>query len=73
MALHIAIGLEKKIVLFNNVFNRYEFELYNLGEIIEPDVPCLGCFKSDCSEPCMEKIDPRKVFEVCNKLLGKPI
>ena len=44
MALHIAIALNKKLVLFNNIFNRNEFELYGLGEIIEPEVKCLGCF-----------------------------
>lgn len=69
MALHIAIGLKKRVVLFNNIFNRYEFELYGLGEIIEPDVPCIGCYKSVCDKPCMERIIPKKVFEVCNKLL----
>ena len=73
MALHIAIALEKKIVLFNNVFNRNEFELYNLGEIIEPNIPCVGCYKPNCSISCMEKIDPKKVFEVCKKLFKKNI
>ena len=27
MAMHITIGLGKKIVLFNNIFNRHEFEM----------------------------------------------
>jgi len=69
MALHLAIGLGKKIVLLNNTFNRWEFELYNLGEIIEPDVPCLGCYKSVCNKSCMEKIEPKRVFLSCVKLL----
>jgi len=70
LAMHLAIGLGKKIALFNNVFNRHEFELYNLGEIIEPEVPCRGCFKPICNEPCMEKIDPKRVFQTCVKLLN---
>ena len=37
MALHVALGLKKKVVLFNNVFNSKEFELYGLGEIVEPE------------------------------------
>ena len=31
MAMHIAIALQKKIVLMNNIFNPYEFELYGRG------------------------------------------
>jgi ADP-heptose:LPS heptosyltransferase len=69
LALHLAIGLGKKIVLFNNIFNRYEFELYGLGEIIEPNLPCQGCFKSSCDQGCMAMIDPSKVFAICKGLL----
>jgi heptosyltransferase-2 len=69
MALHLAIGLGKKIVLLNNVFNQYEFELYNLGEIIEPEVSCRGCFKPICDKHCMEKIDTKRVFSACERLL----
>jgi len=69
LALHIAIALEKKIVLFNNIFNRNEFELYGLGEILEPDVDCLGCFKTECSKNCMEKIKVDDVVGVIDRLL----
>jgi hypothetical protein len=34
-ATHIAIGLGKKIVLFNAVFDGNEFELYGLGGILD--------------------------------------
>ena len=71
MALHIAIGLEKKIVLFNNVFNRNEFELYGLGKIIEPKVNCLGCYKSKCSQNCMADIPPELVYERIKEFIGK--
>ncbi|TKJ42287.1 glycosyl transferase family 9 [candidate division LCP-89 bacterium B3_LCP] len=64
MALHIGIGLDKRIVLFNNIFNRNEFELYDLGQIIEPDVDCLGCFKPVCEDDCMNLLKPDQVFEV---------
>src|SRR4030066_1464450 len=40
MAMHIAIGLKKKLILFNNIFNKNEFYLYGRGEIIEPDPKC---------------------------------
>jgi ADP-heptose:LPS heptosyltransferase len=67
MALHLAIGLKKKIVLFNNIFNPAEFELYGRGEILEPSNPCQCCFKNECSLPCMELITPERVFEAVQK------
>jgi len=58
MALHIGIGLGKRIVLMNNIFNKYEFELYGLGEIIEPQKPC-GCyFTPFCIHDSMRQITP---------------
>jgi ADP-heptose:LPS heptosyltransferase len=56
MALHIAIGLNKKIILFNNIFNKNEFELYDTGTIIEPEVDCIGCYRQSCNTKCMELI-----------------
>jgi len=68
MALHIGIGLGKKIILLNNIFNRNEFYLYGLGTIIEPDVPCKACYKQTFDkycvvENCMTLIRPETVFE----------
>ena len=45
MAMHLAIGARTPLVLLNNIFNRYEFELYGRGEIIEPPTPC-DCYSS---------------------------
>lgn len=69
MALHIAIGLKKKIVLMNNIFNRNEFELFNLGVIIEPEIDCLGCYKISCERDCMRLIFPDEVLKACNELI----
>ena len=68
MALHIAIGLEKNIVLLNNIFNKHEFFLYDLGAIVEPDVPCKACYKqaydSRCPVPdCMELISVDTTYD----------
>ncbi|MFC1888533.1 glycosyltransferase family 9 protein [Thermodesulfobacteriota bacterium] len=71
MALHVAIAQEKKIVLFNNVFNRNEFELYGLGKILEPERDCLGCFKTSCGEKCMELLPVDQVARTCEELLGR--
>lgn len=70
MALHIGIGLKKRIVLMNNIFNRREFELYALGRIIEPDVDCLGCFKPVCDRDCMNLLSSQAVFEAVVKEAG---
>jgi heptosyltransferase-2 len=69
MALHIAIGLEKRIILFNNTFNRREFELYGLGEILEPDFDCSCYYSPVCPNDCMQYITVDRVFKTCKKLL----
>ncbi len=69
MAMHITIGLEKKIVLFNNIFNRHEFELYGLGEIIEPEEECECFFSPTCPNDCMSTIEPQRVFDSIRRLL----
>jgi heptosyltransferase-2 len=69
MAQHIAIGLGKKIVLFNNIFNRHEFELYGRGEIIEPPGGCRCYYKSSCDDPCMPRITVESVVEAVERLV----
>jgi ADP-heptose:LPS heptosyltransferase len=69
MGLHIAIGLGKKIVLFNNIFNAAEFELYGRGVILEPDLACQCCFKSECGLPCMERIPVERVLASVKRLI----
>ena len=72
MGMHITIGLNKKIVLFNNIFNKHEFELYGLGEIISPTKKCNCFFSAECKNneyQCMDHIYPETVFETIKKLL----
>jgi heptosyltransferase-2 len=70
MATHVTIGLNKKIVLFNNVFNRNEFDLYGLGEIIEPDFDCPCYYSPVCPNDCMQYITVETVFQTCKRLLA---
>jgi ADP-heptose:LPS heptosyltransferase len=70
LAMHLALGLKKKLVLFNNIFNRNEFELFGRGTIIEPPVDCLGCFKNVCETNCMSLISPGLVCEEVELLLS---
>lgn len=72
MAMHITIGLGKKIVLFNNIFNRHEFELYGLGTILEPDKPCRCFYQPTCTNTeyrCMEHLPVKRVIDACEQLL----
>jgi len=55
MALHIAIGLKRKIVLLNNIFPSCEFYLYNLGTTLEPPIDCLGCYKTAFDHKCVSR------------------
>lgn len=55
MALHIAIGLGKKIILLNNIFPTNEFYLYGLGNILEPDLDCKYCYKTKFDEKCIKR------------------
>ncbi|MBU1298595.1 MAG: glycosyltransferase family 9 protein [Bacteroidetes bacterium] len=71
MAMHITIGLGKKIVLFNNIFNRNEFELYGLGEILEPEFDCNCYFSPTCKNNCMQYIHVDRVFNTIQNLLNK--
>jgi len=72
-AFHVAVGLEKKVVLLNNVFNKSEFYLYGNGTILEPDLPCLMCYKPNFDEKCpvkncMDLIKPEKILNEIEKL-----
>ncbi len=71
MAMHIAIGLKKQLVLFNNIFNKNEFYLYNRGVILEPDFDCPCYFTPVCPNNCMQYLYPEKVQAAINELSKK--
>ncbi|MCI0707101.1 MAG: glycosyltransferase family 9 protein [Ignavibacteriae bacterium] len=71
MAMHITIGLGKKIVLFNNIFNKHEFELYGLGEILEPDFECTCFYSPTCPNNCMQYLKPERVVSSVQRLLPR--
>lgn len=74
-AAHVAIGLGKRIVLFNNIFNRHEFELYGQGEILEPEAGCTCYYAPRCTNPafapkgCMTTLRVETVANACLRLL----
>ncbi len=76
MAMHLAIGTRTPLVLLNNIFNRYEFELYGRGEIVEPPIPCDCYYRGVCQtgRNCINEISPAAVFQAvlrCRNEVGR--
>lgn len=74
MAMHLAIGLRKPLILFNNIFNRHEFELYGRGEVLEPSRPCTCFFSPTCTNPeyrCMEHLEPERVADAIGRWIPR--
>jgi heptosyltransferase-2 len=69
--MHIAIALGKPLVLFNNIFNKHEFELYGKGKIIEPVSGCDCYYGSVCKREryCMYDISPDCVLDTIVKVV----
>ena len=62
MTLHLALALEKQVVLLNNIFNRNEFELYGLGTILEPP-DCTCYYAPSCDKGCMADLTVERVTQ----------
>jgi ADP-heptose:LPS heptosyltransferase len=71
MAMHIAIALKKRLVLFNNIFNKNEFHLYDRGIILEPEFDCPCYFTPVCPNNCMQYLKPETVFNSIKTILRK--
>jgi len=71
MMMHIATALRKKMILFNNIFNKNEFYLYDRGVIIEPESGCDCFYGNKCKREvsCMHDIKPKTVLSETLKLL----
>jgi len=64
MMMHIALALKKQLMLFHNIFNIHEFELYGRGIIIEPTSGCDCYFGNSCKreKSCMYDISVKDVL-----------
>ncbi|MBJ6761837.1 glycosyltransferase family 9 protein [Myxococcaceae bacterium JPH2] len=72
-AFHAAVGLRKRIVLLNNTFNKHEFYMYGRGTVLEPEVPCLMCYKQDfdarcVQRDCMDLISPERILRAVGEV-----
>jgi ADP-heptose:LPS heptosyltransferase len=72
LALHVALGLGKRVVLFNNIFSPYEFEMYDQGVILEPDYKCTCYYDPVCPiGGCMKYLRPERVLDAIKKELAR--
>lgn len=72
MGMHLTLGLHKKIVLMNNIFNPHEFDLFGKGEIVMPDKKCECFYRGSCKlgESCMKDLPVQKVYDAVERVLG---
>lgn len=75
MMMHIALALGKPMILFNNIFNKYEFDLNGNGQIIGPETGCDCYYGNTCSRSrhCMRDIEPATVFNAIQTHLPIPV
>ncbi|HXA03052.1 MAG TPA: glycosyltransferase family 9 protein, partial [Cytophagaceae bacterium] len=71
MAMHIAVGLRKRLILMNNIFNPDEFYLYKRGQMVSPSKKCDCFYRGSCihGTSCMEDLAPDKVMEAIENSL----
>jgi heptosyltransferase-2 len=73
-ALHLAVGLRKKVVALFGPTCAQEIELYGRGEKIVSLLTCAPCYRRSCSRSpnCMEAISVEEVLRTINRLLDRP-
>jgi ADP-heptose:LPS heptosyltransferase len=73
MGMHLTLGLGKRIVLMNNIFNPHEFDLFDKGEIIQPPKPCQCFYLGQCKTgiSCMEELSSDAVMASLERVLQK--
>jgi heptosyltransferase-2 len=73
-ALHLAIGLKKKIVAVFGPTCAQEIELYGRGKMVVTSLSCAPCYRRSCSisPNCMEAISAEEVLEKIRILLPLP-
>lgn len=72
MGMHLTLGLQKKIVLMNNIFNPHEFDLFGNGQIIMPDKECVCFYRGQCKlgQSCMKDLPVDKVCKAVEEVIS---
>lgn len=71
LGMHLAIGLEKRVVAWFGLTCEQEIDLYERGEVITADVDCRPCWRSSCDRPvkCYDRVDPAKVLAAVERMV----
>lgn len=74
MGMHLTLGLQKKIVLINNIFNPHEFDLFGRGKIVQPPKACKCFYRGTCVDgsSCMETLETATVKAAVDEVLALP-
>lgn len=69
LAMHFAISLKKRLVVFFGPTSPAEIELYGLGTKVYPEIDCLVCYNKKCVEKpnCMDLLSVDDLFEAVRK------
>ncbi|MFA4843575.1 MAG: glycosyltransferase family 9 protein [Candidatus Margulisiibacteriota bacterium] len=72
LAMHFALALKKRVVVFFGPTSAAEIELYGLGSKVVPDLDCLVCYKKSCDlhHNCMNSLSAEKMFAALKKELA---
>ena len=73
LALHVALGLEKRVVALFGPTSPHEVDLYGLGQKIVPALDCVCCYRTECDRrpSCMDLIDARDVFRAVSEEMAR--
>lgn len=71
LAMHFAIALGKKTVVFFGPTSSAEIELYGLGSKVDSGMDCLVCYKKQCDKQdnCIFNLPVEKIFEEIKRWL----
>lgn len=73
LAMHFALALRKKLVVFFGPTSPAEIELYGLGTKVYPKMDCLVCYNKKCDKNpnCMDLLTVEGLFEAAKKELAQ--
>jgi len=72
LAMHLAIALRRRVIVFFGPTSAAEIELYGLGRKLQPQMDCLVCYKKKCdfSPNCMELLSVDSVLTALKEELA---
>ncbi len=71
LAMHMAIGLKKKVIALFGPTSPREIDLYDRGERLWAEAACAPCFKQTCDDgSCMRDITAEAVFAAVRRQAG---